>query len=67
MLGRKIKKQMHKDNMGKAVANALKCLYSDRSWSKFQKEAMLGVFCNCFKDYYPDFPELRFKKFVRGK
>jgi len=67
MLGRKIKKEIHGDTIGKAVTKALKCLYSDRNWSKFQKEAMLGVFCGCFKDYYPNFPEERFRALVRGK
>ena len=67
MLRQAIKKQVSGDKLGKAVANAIKCLYSDQRFSKFHKEAILGVFCSCFKDYYPDFPEQRFKEFVRGK
>jgi hypothetical protein len=67
MLGRQVKKQIHHDRLGKAVANALKCLYSDPRLDKFWKEAILNVFVNCFKEQYPVFPEQRFKEFVRGK
>ena len=67
MLGRKIKKQVHGDNIGKCVVRALKCLYSDKSWNKFQKEAMLAVFCDTFKESFPNFPQERFKALVRGK
>jgi len=56
-----------KTKIDKVIAIALRTIYTDGSFNKFHKEAILSVFCQCLKEYEPRFSEDKFKKFVRGK
>ena len=56
-----------KTKIDKVVAMALRTIYTDNSFNRFHKEAIIAIFCQYLKEYDCRFSEYKFRKFITGR